>query len=312
MSPSENAPDTPPKPGLEEALNRATELSGELVEEVGTEDASGSAGGQDPPGDAGAADAIDAQLDQLEESLANVQAEIVDPEPASAPPADQPEAEPAPPADQAEEGASSTTPADLSGEEPQASDDTMDFRSAAAALGTSEEIPDPADDLVETASAGETSGGPMDYKSAAESLGGAPPAPTEPSEKSPRAPIELGKKRPVAEPGADASNAVTQTQAPAAEFGIEFSEEDLGDLGGCPSFDEPASVEGMPVEEPPESAPAVAPSGRLAAVSNASCTILEMVDRPFGLISMRVRRVLGWVALAVLFAAVCVLVMSVV
>lgn len=182
-------------------------------------------------------------------------------------------------------------------------------------------------ELTETSEENEPTTEEMDYKAAAASFGdlsasspdftSEEPDSEEPTPEKAEPPrgetIQLCKRAPK-EP------ADTEQQADhAAPTGIDISDQDLGDLSGdasVPSLDDSA-VPSLEPDEPNKSeatssttsAPVAKPT-IVTAAANALCTGLEVVDVPFRPVGEKVRNLLGWLALAILFAAFLVFVLS--
>gem|GEM_PF-5219558 len=175
----------------------------------------------------------------------------------------------------------------------------------------------------------------MDYKSAATafgdaSAGSAEPEGAKPETAAPETPVQpsaldqppsmggkppggkvvqLGRRKP--EQPAAAAEAADPIESP----GIEFSEEDfsaVSDGASCPTLDDPADSGRKPARslEPPVALIANEDATPLPASVGAVCAALEIIDRPFRRIGWKPRRLIGWLALATLFAAFAVFVLS--
>jgi len=120
---------------------------------------------------------------------------------------------------------------------------------------------------------------------------------------------------------AEADAPVTPEDVPeSAVLDTSFSDDAL------PSFDEPGAGPGPREELPAKTAalgeqgdppapgepatPILGAPGFVFRAVHKALDLLDWTDRPFGPIGYRTRRVIGWVALGTLFAAVCVLVVS--
>ncbi len=110
-----------------------------------------------------------------------------------------------------------------------------------------------------------------------------------------------------------------QTQAQVSGLPEEFG--DLSDVGDLPNLDDlpdldpaaPGAGEKPPPKptRPEVAAPADGQSSRLWALLHRAIDLLDVLDRPLARIGYEVRVVLGWVALATLFAAFCICVFSI-
>jgi hypothetical protein len=117
----------------------------------------------------------------------------------------------------------------------------------------------------------------------------------------------------------DQDAAAHQARTDASGLPEEFA--DLSDVGDLPNLDDlpdlDPSAPGAGEKSPPKPArtEAVAPadgqSSRLWALLHRAIDLLDLLDRPLARIGYEVRVVLGWAALATLFAALCICVFSI-
>ena len=163
-------------------------------------------------------------------------------------------------------------------------------------------------------------GGELDYKAAAAAFGDASGDPTEPETAEPssldqppsaggKSPggkvIQLGKRKSDKPPASDTIDSP----------GIELSEQDLNALsdgGSCPTLDDSPDCGPKPTRSQKPSATPTADEEAmyLPASVGAVCATLDILDRPFHRLGWRPRRLVGWLALAILFAAFVVFVLS--
>jgi hypothetical protein len=261
-----------PDGNVDDALTKASELAGDLAEDVGASaDAADRPGGDPAPLSRAEADGLglDDQLEQVEQHLARAREEV----------SDQPDAS-----------------ASLDSSEP------MDFRAAAAALA--DDVTPPAGTETQTPDA------PVDG-AAPESVGDG--GDREPSGIQTRTGtvVRLGKRQPPPpqpkpdDETAQVSEGAGDTEKPGDDGGPVFGGADVGgavaqDLGP------PEAVNGSSSDEPGSSG-----SPRAAAALDMFCKALEFMDAPFQRLGPRPRQVIGWVALAMIFAAFLVVMLSV-
>ncbi len=172
----------------------------------------------------------------------------------------------------------------------------MDYKAAAAALGdTLADSPEP-----EVAESVADSSQTPPTKSATESP--APPDATPPNE----AAAQLGRRESDASAeGKDAGDAVASTA-------YELNPEDLADGEDLPTFDD--APEASPVPKQPDGGTPTSPPAQGGAMATnalgAICMALEVIDAPFQRVGEMPRRVIGWVGLALLFAAFLIFVLT--
>ena len=91
---------------------------------------------------------------------------------------------------------------------------------------------------------------------------------------------------------------------------------DLPDLDDLPDFDPPTpGTKTPPAAKPKRDRAAGAaehPSGRWWSVVHRAVDLLDLLDKPLGWISYETRVVIGWAAVAILFAAACITAVSIV
>ena len=258
---NEPAPGAMPGGDIDEILSQASSLASELGEEVGAPEGASSAEEDvaSPEGGGLESEAIDTQLEQIEQSLSQTESEVA---------------------------------GTGGGDEP--AGEAMDYKSAAAAFG-------------------DASVGSAEPETAAPETPVQPSALDQPPSMGGRPPggkvVQLGKRKP--EQPAPAAEAADSTESP----GIEFSEEDfsaVSDGASCPTLDDPADSGRKPARslERPAAPIANEDATPLPASVGAVCAALGIIDRPFRRIGWKPRRLIGWLALATLFAAFAVFVLS--
>lgn len=178
----------------------------------------------------------------------------------------------------------------LETKEPEAA--PTDYKAAAAALGdTLADSPEP--EVAES-----VADAPQTPPTESTTEGPAPPDVTPPSEDA----AQLGKRESDASAeGKDAGDAVASTA-------YELSPDDLADGEGFPSFEDVPAPEqsdgGTPTSPPAQE------GARETNAVGAICMALEVIDAPFQRVREMPRRVIGWSALALLFAAFLIFVLS--
>ena len=287
---NEPTPDALPDGDIDSALSELSSLADSLADEVGPSDAQETQSAEDavsPSSHSADADAIDAKLDQIEQSLAETRSQVTGTDSANVLEVEQP-----------------------AGEEPAVEepfvDEAMDYRAAAAALGDTLSVstePEPgADEPPQSADAGP-----------------APEPPASPHKKQTGGKVvQLGKRE--AKPPAEAKDGVETSP------GYDLADENLADAPGnenLPSLDDTGdaadSVEapsqrgdGLPSARAKVRAPSAPGRGSVLPEPAVSAlgAVLDVMDLPFRRAGDRIRQVIGWLALAILFAAIVVFALS--
>jgi hypothetical protein len=176
-------------------------------------------------------------------------------------------------------------------------------------------------DVPSTEAAAETTGTPAPEvtASAAESVPAESNVTVRSVEQSSPAPAAGGKVIQLGKRKTPAPAAAPQPEA-APSSGYDISMEDFadGDSGGSgSSLDEPTEA-AAPAPSPPADFAAAAAEAVAQAqpmpgpVVRLAVTTLEAIDLPFRWLSDKPRRIIGWLALATLFAALCIFVTSII
>jgi len=273
----EPTPDALPSGDIDDLLSEATNLADDLAQDVGASDDATPQPEQNAPspeGDLQDDNTIDAQLEQIEEHLAQTESELADN---------------SDPGESAAEG--------------------LDYKADAAAFGDMPtDSPQPQSAEPESAEP-EVDKADSDTPAAEES---SPESPAPPAESPSGAKvIQLGKRASPKPPQTEET--AECDRSPGCELTEEeiasFSQDD-----NCPSLDDIGEPDkGDKGDSPAKQRPTAQGKGSHATpskVNDALCTVLGTIDTPFRIVGEKPRMLIGWLALAILFGALVVFALS--